>query len=352
MKPLETIRYRRGRLSLLDQTRLPDAVVYLDCVTVDDVHAAIQRLSVRGAPAIGIAAAYGVCLAGSDTTDDGPDAVPLSLTAVENAVRRLRTSRPTAVNLFWALDRMRGLAEAADCEGGTDLRDVLETEAAAIAAEDARSCRAIGRHGAERLGGYRRFLTHCNAGSLAASPGGTALSPLYELHRRGRPVEVLADETRPLCQGSRLTAWELHHAGIPVRVQCDAAAASAMRRGEIEAVIVGADRIAANGDVANKVGTDMLAVLAAHHGIPFFVAAPLSTFDPTVGRGGDIPIEQRSSEELTWGRSGRWVPEGVDTRNPAFDVTPAELITAIITDAGIVEPVDEPRIGHLLSQNG
>lgn len=321
-----------AQLLILDQTRLPTEVVTLRCNSVQQVWEAIVRLSVRGAPAIGVAAAYGVCLAAT------PAAVPpheSARQAVLAAIEHLATSRPTAVNLFWALDRMRAVvAQTAD---DAALLAALLQEARAIHHQDRALCAAIGRFGAERLGDVTAVLTHCNAGALATGWMGTALAPIYELHRQGRAVRVFADETRPLLQGARLTAWELQQVGVPVTVITDSMAGSVMQAGKVQAVIVGADRITANGDVANKIGTFPLAVLARYHNLPFFVAAPHSTFDLALSDGRAIPIEHRRAEEVTCGFGLPTAPAGCDVFNPAFDVTPAELITAIITDLGVIE---------------
>jgi methylthioribose-1-phosphate isomerase len=335
----ETLAYRDGVLMLIDQTRLPAELVTLECVTVQQTHDAIARLVVRGAPAIGIAAAYGVCLAGQPDRKTRAD--------YRQAIESLATSRPTAVNLFWALDRMGRVLEATERED--DLPRALETEARAIHDEDRQMCRDIGRHGATLLESCRRVLTHCNAGGLATSMWGTALAPIYHLHQAGKPIEVYADETRPLLQGGRLTAWELSQAGVPVTVLTDSMAGSLLRSGQIDAVIVGADRIAANGDVANKIGTYPLAVLANYHGVPFFVAAPSSTFDLSLAAGDAIPIEQRSRDEVALAGGVKVVPDAAAVMNPAFDCTPAELVTAIITERGVVQQPDRPRLAKHLS---
>ncbi len=328
-------------VELLDQTQLPVRTEYLRIQTVDQMHDAIQRLCVRGAPAIGIAAAYGVCLALNDLPRD----VAAARKRVMLAISHLATSRPTAVNLFWALDRMSKVpVEGLDAMA---YRDGLLAEAQAIAAEDRLLCERLGQFGADRLVGCRRFLTHCNAGALATGGIGTALAPIYELHQRGNRVAVFADETRPLLQGARLTAWELHQAGIPVTIITDSMAGSVLRDKAIDAVIVGADRITARGDVANKIGTYPLAVLAKHHGVPFFVAAPYSTFDLSLIDGSDIPIEQRNAKEILefagWNTSDK-----PNVFNPAFDVTPAELITAIITDRGVIENPCQQAVQQVL----
>jgi methylthioribose-1-phosphate isomerase len=316
-----------GHLVLLDQTRLPSEVVELHCLTVEDVWHAIKRLSVRGAPAIGVAAAYGVCLS--------PPA------GVHIACDFLATSRPTAVNLFWALNRMRQVVRKFEASRVVpdpgELSDKLLTEARAIHAEDVAMCAAIGRHGADQLADLPTgagLLTHCNAGALCATGDGTALAVVFELARRGRQPHVWVDETRPLLQGSRLTAWELAQRGVDCTVIADSMAAQVMREGRVHAVIVGADRIAANGDTANKIGSYGVAVLAAAHNIPFYVAAPTSTIDTSLASGEQIPIEQRDAEEITNAFGIATAPAGVGVYNPAFDVTPARLIRAIITEKG------------------
>ena len=346
---LDVIRWdeRNSRLELLDQTRLPSEVVMLSCVTVQDAWDGIFRLSVRGAPAIGIAAAYAVCLAFHPSDNIS---VATALRQVQAAIEHLATSRPTAVNLFWALDRMK--AVTTDTTDADQLHAKLLAEARAIHIQDRELCDSIGRFGAARLGLARRILTHCNAGALATGGNGTALAPIYEMHRRGIAIEVFADETRPLLQGARLTAWELTRAGVPVTVITDSMAGSILRDGKVDAVIVGADRITARGDVANKIGTYPLAVLARYHQVPFFVAAPQSTFDLTMTHGSEIPIEQRSANEVT-ALSG-WL--GVDNVprvfNPAFDITPAELVTAIITDLGVIDAPNESRVRAALARVG
>lgn len=328
-KAPETLRFIDNRLHLIDQTRLPGRLEYVVCQEVTEVHDAIRRLVVRGAPAIGIAAAYGVCLA----SDEGQYSKKAALEAADF----LATSRPTAVNLFWALDRMRKVIGESALDGQSLLERLIE-EAELIHAEDRQMCQSIGNHGADLLSGATRVLTHCNAGSLATSVLGTALAPIYELHRRGQPIEVFADETRPLLQGSRLTAWELSAAGVPVTVLCDSAAGALLSSGNIDAVIVGSDRITAKGDVANKIGTYPLAVLANRHHVPVYVAAPTSTIDRSIDSGADIPIEQRSGEEVVHFSDRASAPEGVNVFNPAFDVTPAELVNAIITEDGVHRP--------------
>jgi methylthioribose-1-phosphate isomerase len=326
-----------GHLRLIDQTLLPTEVLYRDCHTVEAVWEAIRMLRVRGAPAIGVAAAYGVVV-GMQAHHD-PATFAMKLREVGDY---LRTSRPTAVNLFWAIERLERIAEPS-------LPQLLE-EARAIEREDAAMCRAIGRHGTALIEPGQGVLTHCNAGGLATAEYGTALAVMYSAAEQGKNFHVYADETRPLLQGARLTAWELMQAGIDVTLICDNMAAQVMREGRIQLVIVGADRIAANGDTANKIGTYGVAVLARAHGIPFYVAAPSSTFDLRIHTGAEIPIEQRDPREITHGLGKQIAPDGVRVYNPAFDVTPAELITAIITEKGVIQPVDEAAIRQVMWQ--
>jgi methylthioribose-1-phosphate isomerase len=325
-----------GHLVLLDQTRLPCEVAQHVCRTVDDVWEAIRVLRVRGAPAIGIAAAYGVVLGVQDALEAGAE---MAREKACGAAELLATSRPTAVNLFWALDRMHGAAARfADAGDGRELAERLLAEARDIHDEDRATCRAIGRHGAELFQDRDGVLTHCNAGGLATSEHGTALACIFAAHEQGKRLCVYVDETRPLLQGARLTAWELTQAGIDTTLICDSMAAQVMREGRVQAVITGADRIAKNGDVANKIGTYGLALLAQAHRIPFYVAAPLSTFDLSLACGDQIPIEVRSTEEITCGFGRPTAPLGVKAYNPAFDVTPARLIRAIVTEVGVYPP--------------
>lgn len=325
-----------GRARILDQTLLPMDLTFLEARNVADVWHAIKTLQVRGAPAIGVAAGMGVVLAAQRALEDGLDIA----VAVKEAALYLATSRPTAVNLFWALDRMRGVAEREKDLSQRDLCERLAIEAQAIRDEDVAMCRAIGEHGAALLEDESTVLTHCNAGSLATSAWGTALSPIYVAKEQGKRVHVYADETRPLLQGARLTAWELQRAGVNVTLICDNVAAQVMKEGLIDAVFVGADRIAANGDAANKIGTYGVAVLAHEHGIPFYVLAPGSTIDFATSCGDRIPIEERAAEEVTEGFGRRTAPEGIRVYAPAFDVTPAHLITGIITERGIARHGD------------
>jgi methylthioribose-1-phosphate isomerase len=316
-----------GFLRILDQTRLPTEVAFYDCRTVDEVWEAIRSLRVRGAPAIGIAAAYGVVVGVQ------------SGRPIHDVTQYLRTSRPTAVNLFWALDRMARKAQQAGAVGR-----LLLGEAKAIDEENHQMCLAIGRHGASLVPDGGGILTHCNAGSLIAGEYGTALAPLYTAHAAGKRFHIFADETRPLLQGARLTAWELMRHGLDVTLICDNMAAQVMREGRVQMVVVGADRIAANGDTANKIGTYGVAVLAQAHGILFYVAAPSSTFDLSIPSGDQIPIEQRDSREITDGFGRPTAPAGVSVYNPAFDVTPAALIAAIVTERGIIRPVNTATV--------
>jgi methylthioribose-1-phosphate isomerase len=321
-----------GRVRILDQTRLPNEIAYIETDSVETVFEAIRSLRVRGAPAIGVAAAMGVAAAAS-ATDGGLAEVRR---AVEYACDRLARSRPTAVNLFWALDRMRRMADGARATDAESLREVLAAEAVAIRDEDAACCRAIGRNALPLIRNATAVLTHCNAGALATAEFGTALAPIYAAAEAGLQIRVYADETRPLLQGARLTAWELQQAGVPVTLICDNTAAQVMREGRVQAVLVGADRIAANGDTANKIGTYGVAVLARAHGVPLYVLAPTSTFDPALPDGSAIPIEIREGTEVTEGFGRRTAPQGIDVYSPAFDVTPADLVSAIVCETGIV----------------
>ncbi len=323
-------------LLILDQTRLPQERKVLRLSTQKEIWDAIYLLQVRGAPAIGVAAAYGVYLAakGIETSDYN-----IFEQKFEEARAYLNSARPTAVNLAWALSRMAGLVAAGRGEGVAETKKRLLAEARAIQAEDIEMCRRIGEHGLSLLSPGMGLLTHCNAGRLATSRYGTATAPMYLGHERGYGFRIFCDETRPLLQGARLTAYELSGAGLDVTLLCDGMAASAMRNGWVDAVLTGADRIAANGDAANKIGTFPLAIAAKRFGIPFYICAPSSTIDMATPTGADIKIEQRPAEEVTtmWYRE-RMAPEGVKVFNPAFDVTDADLITAIITEKGVLRP--------------
>jgi len=319
---------------IIDQRKLPNEYVERDLTSLDEVCDAIRTLAVRGAPAIGICGAMGLCVAVVAHAAAGRDAF---IARARDTARRIASTRPTAVNLSWALDRVVNRAEATPRNSAAVLI-AMRDEATRILEEDRAMCLRIGEAGVELLKNGARVLTHCNAGALATGGLGTALAPVYVAAERGQEVSVLATETRPLLQGSRLTAWELTRAGIPVTVITDSAAASRMRAGEVDLCIVGADRVVANGDVANKVGTYALAVLARHHGIPFYVAMPTSTIDPSLASGDEIIIEQRDSKEVSTLGERRITADGVVVGNAAFDVTPAELITAFITDKGVIHP--------------
>jgi len=335
-----------GYLVLIDQTQLPVHVVELECRDVETVWHAIHELRVRGAPAIGLAAAYGVCL-GLQSVRNGDEADFLS--RFQEVSSFLASSRPTAVNLFWALERMRMVVEKnGSTHGAVQLHDALLAEARSLYDEDRATCHAIGRHGAELLPDGAGVLTHCNTGGLVASEYGTALSVVFTAQDRGKRLHVFVDETRPLLQGARLTAWELVQRRVPATLICDSTAAQVMREGRVQIVIIGADRIAANGDTANKIGSYSLAVLAQAHRIPFYVAAPCSTFDLCLDSGDGIPIEQRSAEEITHGFGRPTAPDGIDVYNPAFDVTPAKYIAAIITERGVIAPLTRENVGRVL----
>ncbi|HET9076023.1 MAG TPA: S-methyl-5-thioribose-1-phosphate isomerase [Acidimicrobiales bacterium] len=320
-----TIDWREDRVRLVDQRRLPEALTFVEAATVDELCSAIRDLVVRGAPALGVAGAMGVALAWRHGED------------VDRAAARLIATRPTAVNLRWGVERALAAPDPV-------------AEALTVAAEDIERNHRLGRHGSALLPDGARVLTHCNAGSLACAGYGTAVGVIRAAHESGRRPRVWVDETRPVLQGSRLTAWELHRLGVPATVVVDGAAASLMAKGDVDCVVVGADRIAANGDVANKVGTYSLAVLARHHRIPFYVAAPLSTVDPACRSGAAITVEQRDPGEVIFAGDRRVVPEGVEVANPAFDVTPARLVSAIITEAGIARRPYRAALAGLLAQ--
>jgi methylthioribose-1-phosphate isomerase len=347
---VETVRWvgdaATGFVRLIDQTRLPAEFVEVECRDVPAVWEAIKTLRVRGAPAIGIAAAYGAVV-GARSRGDG-DRAQIAR-ALAEATAHLRTSRPTAVNLFWALDRMDATMASVGAEGGSAILERLLAEARKIDEEDRLMCRAIGGHGAELIRPGHGILTHCNAGGLATADFGTALAVVFAAFEQGKSIRVFADETRPLFQGARLTAWELKRRGIPVTLICDNMAAQVMKEGKVQIVVVGADRIAANGDTANKIGTYGVALLARAHSIPFYVAAPSTTFDLSKSDGSAIPIELRDPREVTHGFGRQTAPDGIDVYNPAFDVTPAALITGIITEKGIIRPVDRDTIVGMLT---
>ena len=326
-----TVEWQDGEVVLIDQRRLPAEQVMIRCRDHSQVAAAIRDMAIRGAPAIGVAAALGIALGVRSTTAEGP-----ALRAeFDRICEELAATRPTAVNLFWAIARMRGRFEMEHARGGAALRQALLDEARALQAEDLAACRRMGDIGAELIPSRARLLTHCNAGALATAGYGTALGVIRSAARQGKVANVFADETRPYLQGARLTAWELAQDGIATTLIADSMAGHLMARGEVDAVIVGADRIAANGDVANKIGTYTVAVLARENNLPFYVAAPVSTIDLATPSGSAIPIEERGAEEVTHHGGRRMAPEGVAVRNPAFDVTPHRYVSAIITEEGI-----------------
>lgn len=343
---VETLRWRDDRLEMIDQRVLPAQFEYLPYRSATEVAEGIRSMVVRGAPAIGCAAAYGVALESMALRQAGREEF---VAGMEKGFNVLAASRPTAVNLFWALKRMRGVWDVNNrCTVG-EIAGYLLAEAHEISAEDVRINRAMGAFGAALLPDGARVLTHCNAGALATAGHGTALGVIRSAVEAGKCISVIADETRPFLQGARLTAWEMVQENIPVTLITDNMAGHLMRLGEIDAVVVGTDRVAANGDVANKIGTYMVAVLAQRHGIPFYVACPLSTIDLNIASGADIPIEERAADEVTGFRECQWAAKGVQVRNPAFDVTPAELVTALITEKGVVSQPNWENIARLLS---
>ena len=338
-----------GCLRIMDQTLLPTEVRTVECRKPEEVEEAIRQLRVRGAPAIGVAAAMGAVLGIRDSAATSGQELVRELRSVADF---LAAARPTAVNLAWALNRMVQVAGENCSLPAPDLKRRLLDEALAIRDEDVRMCRAIGEHGAQLLADGDGVLTHCNAGALATAGYGTALAAIFVAHERGKRLHVFADETRPLLQGARLTTWELMQAGVDVTLICDNTAGQVMKEGRVQRVIVGADRIAANGDAANKIGTYSVAVLAREHGIPFHVAAPSSTFDLSLRDGSAIPIEYRDAAEVTEGFGGRRIaPEGVKVYSPAFDVTPAGYIASIITEVGVIAPPNAETIrSHFASK--
>jgi methylthioribose-1-phosphate isomerase len=341
---VETLRWRGDRLELIDQRHLPARFEYASCSSAAEVAEAIRSMVVRGAPAIGCAAAFGIALEAH--RQQGRPRREFDA-AVETAFRALAESRPTAVNLFWALERMRAVLAGAGGDGPDVVAEKLAHAALGLHRADIETNRAIGRAGAEFVPDGARVLTYCNTGALATAGHGTALGVVRSARDQGKRVSVIASETRPFLQGARLTAWELVQERIPVTLITDNASGHLMRLGKVDLVIVGADRIAANGDVANKIGTYTLAVLAQKHRIPFFVAAPLSTIDLSTSEGKAIPIEERAASEVTGYAGVRWAPEGIAVANPAFDITPAELVGRLFTERGAVERPDSRKIRAL-----
>ncbi|MFE5318760.1 S-methyl-5-thioribose-1-phosphate isomerase [Paenibacillus sp. NPDC056579] len=347
---LQSVRWNSAdnQLDLLDQRLLPDQIVYLELTTSEQVWDAIKQMAVRGAPAIGISAAYGVYL-GIRHVSGGLEQL---LAETVKQCDYLATSRPTAVNLFWALDRMKQRAQdlASSAVEPEAMKQALLDEAKLIQSEDEETCRLIGEHALTLFEDGMGVLTHCNAGGLATARYGTATAPMYLAQERGIHLKVYADETRPVLQGARLTALELQQAGVDVTLICDNMAGAIMSKGWVQAVIVGTDRVSANGDVANKIGTYSVAVLAKAHGIPFYVACPISTIDLNTPTGADIPIEERHEDEITQGFGKRTAPQGVKVYNPAFDVTPNEYVTAIITEKGIVRAPFKENLQKLFAE--
>ncbi|NGP88241.1 S-methyl-5-thioribose-1-phosphate isomerase [Fodinibius halophilus] len=332
---VESIEWRDDHVRILDQTYLPNREVYSDIRDVGRMWEAIKKLRVRGAPAIGIAAAYGFYLGIKELPENAFESFWVE---VERVADYLETARPTAVNLHWALERLKTTIQAHKDKDISEIKDIVLETAKTIHAEDKRTCKKIGENGVELVPKEARILTHCNTGSLATGQYGTALSVIFHAHEEGNKLQVWVDETRPLLQGSRLTSWELMNAEIPMKLITDSTAGSLIRRGEVDMVIVGADRVASNGDTANKIGTYPLAVLANENDVPFYVAVPLSTIDIELENGEDIPIEERDGDEIASFNDSKVAPKKVETYNPAFDVTPHRYVTAFITEEGIIKP--------------
>ena len=334
---LPTVAWENGEILMVDQRKLPGQEVYVRCKTAPEVARAIKTMVIRGAPAIGVSAAMGIALGMRRSKASGTRQFAVEF---NKTCDLMAATRPTAVNLFWAIERMKRVLSAGVQAGRSvdELKDLLEREARTIHDEDVESCRAMGRFGADVVPAAARILTHCNAGALATAGYGTALGVIRAAAEQGKVRQVFADETRPFLQGARLTAWELVRDHVPTTIITESMAGPLMRRGDIDVVVVGADRIAANGDVANKIGTYTVAMMASAHGIPFYVAAPLSTIDLATATGDDIPIEQRNAREITHLGPTRLAPDGASVWNPAFDVTPARLIAGIITERGIARP--------------
>ncbi len=345
--PVTTIEWENDHIRMIDQTRLPLELVHLKIDKVEVLAEAIKSLRVRGAPAIGVAGAFGILLGIQNHADEDREGF---FKLLEETAIYLNATRPTAVNLSWALNRMQAVANSNAGQDVPSLKQMLRNEALEIWEEDRRTCRALGQHGQALLEDGSRILTHCNTGALATADYGTAIGVVFAANEAGKKVHVYADETRPLLQGARLNVWELMNEGIDVTLICDNTAAAVMQKGEIDCCIVGADRIAANGDTANKIGTYNVAVLAEKHNIPFYIAAPYSTIDFNITGGDQIPIEQRAPEEVTEGFGRRTAPPNTKVYSPAFDVTPNDLITAIITEAGVIYPPFEANLRARTSQ--
>ncbi len=351
---IETVRLDDGAsaIVILDQTKLPGECVVRSLSTQPEIHDAIYRLCVRGAPAIGITAGMAYYLAAKEHITKNPEISPDALTEkLEQDKAYMASSRPTAVNLFWALDRMERVYRSVRTQPNSEILAVLRAECEEIKAEDIRVCRAIGEYGLSLVKPGDGILTHCNAGRLAAAKYGTATAPIYLGHERGYHFRVFADETRPLLQGARLTAYELYNAGVDVTLICDNMSADVMKQGLVQAIFVGCDRVAANGDTANKIGTSVVACVAKEYGVPVYICAPTATVDMHCPTGADIPIEERKPEEVTemWYET-RMAPEGVKVYNPAFDVTDADLITAFVTERGILRPPFAPAFRQLFAE--
>ena len=341
---VETLRWKDGKLELIDQRRLPLEFDYVACEDAVQTARAIRDMVVRGAPAIGCTAAYGVAL---EAQRNASAARAQFDAALQQAFKVLEASRPTAVNLFWAIARMRECHVQTRNDSTQKAAAALLALARKIHSDDIEICRAIGRHGAALIAEGARIMTHCNAGALATAGHGTALGVIRSARDAGKRISVIANETRPYLQGARLTAWEMVQEDIPVTLVTDSMAGYLMQQGRVDVIVVGADRIAANGDTANKIGTYTVAVLAERHGIPFYIAAPLSTIDIAIADGSGIPIEERDPAEVTGFRGMRWAPEGISVANPAFDVTNAELITGLITEKGVISRPDAAKIRGL-----
>ena len=349
--PLPTIEWIGeidGKIKLIDQTLLPNELKYVYCDDKESIYHAIKTLMVRGAPAIGIAGAMGtvVGIKNCDAAD-----FESFFNEMKQVTAYLGSSRPTAVNLFWGLKRMEDVAQKNSQRSVSEIKNILLEEAKTILEEDKTICRKIGENGESLLEDGSCVITHCNAGGLATGDYGTALAVMFAAAENGKNISVYADETRPLLQGSRLTAWELKNAGIDVTLICDNMAAHTMKQRKIDCVIVGADRIAANGDAANKIGTYSLSIIAKEHNVPFYVAAPASTFDLSIASGDEIPIEERHSDEVTSISGNKIAPDGTKVFNPAFDVTPASNIAAIITERGIINSPDKEKIENIIGNN-